>query len=108
MGRAERLREDMKAEIEGRERANAAQRQLHGRRLADAETERRKLLDAHQLSNPDGGESRLFPLSSSSSGGWKIALHSSRSDSVIGKVESGAVVKRWLTRSRCSASPMAT
>jgi hypothetical protein len=27
---------------------------------------------------------------------------------VIGKVESGAVVKRWLTRSRCSASPMAT
>jgi site-specific DNA recombinase len=44
---AERLREEMAAEIVERERADAAQRELLTRRLAKAEGQRRKLLDAY-------------------------------------------------------------
>jgi len=44
---AERLREDMAAEIVERQRADAAQRELLTRRLAKAESQRRKLLDAY-------------------------------------------------------------
>ncbi|MDA8039375.1 MAG: recombinase family protein [Actinomycetota bacterium] len=44
---AERLREEMAAEIEERQTADAAQRELFTDRLAKAENERRKLLDAY-------------------------------------------------------------
>jgi hypothetical protein len=44
---AERLREEMAAEIVERERADAAQREFLTRRLAKAEGQRRKLLDAY-------------------------------------------------------------
>ena len=44
---AERLREEMQAEIVDRQAADAAQRELLTRRLAKAETRRRKLLDAY-------------------------------------------------------------
>jgi site-specific DNA recombinase len=44
---AERLREEMAAEMVERERADAAQRELLTRRLAKAEGQRRKLLDAY-------------------------------------------------------------
>jgi site-specific DNA recombinase len=44
---AERLHEDMAAEIVERQRADAAQRELLTRRLAKAEGKRRKLLDAY-------------------------------------------------------------
>ncbi len=44
---AGRLREEMAAEIVERQRADAAQRELLTRRLAKAETRRRKLLDAY-------------------------------------------------------------
>ena len=44
---AERLREEMAAEVVERQRADAAQRELLTRRLAKAETQRRKLLDAY-------------------------------------------------------------
>jgi len=44
---AERLREEMQAEIIDRQAADAAQRELLSRRLAKAETRRRKLLDAY-------------------------------------------------------------
>ena len=44
---AERLREEMAAEIIERQRADAAQRELLTRRLAKAETQRHKLLDAY-------------------------------------------------------------
>ena len=44
---AERLREEMAAEIEERQTADAAQRALLTDRLAKAENERRKLLDAY-------------------------------------------------------------
>jgi site-specific DNA recombinase len=44
---AERLREEMAAEVIERQAADAAQRELLTRRLAKAETRRRKLLDAY-------------------------------------------------------------
>ena len=44
---AERLHEEMAAEIVERQRADAAQRELLTRRLAKAEAQRRKLLDAY-------------------------------------------------------------
>jgi len=44
---AERLREEMATEIVERQRADAAQRELLTRRLAKAEAQRRKLLDAY-------------------------------------------------------------
>ena len=44
---AERLREELDAEVIARQRADAAQRELLTRRVAKAETERRKLLDAY-------------------------------------------------------------
>jgi len=44
---AERLREDLGAEVVERQRADAAQRELLTRRLAKTESERRKLLDAY-------------------------------------------------------------
>ena len=44
---ADRFREDMAAEIVERQRADAAQRELLTRRLAKAEGQRRKLLDAY-------------------------------------------------------------
>ena len=44
---AERLREEMAAEVVERQRADAAQRELLTRRLAKAEGQRRKLLDAY-------------------------------------------------------------
>ncbi len=44
---AERLREEIAAEIEERQAANAAQRELFADQLAKAEGERRKLLDAY-------------------------------------------------------------
>jgi site-specific DNA recombinase len=44
---AERLRDEIDAEIVERQRADAAQRELLTRRLAKAESERRKLLDAY-------------------------------------------------------------
>ena len=47
MSWAERLREGMAAEIVERQRADAAQRELLTRRLATAEGQRRKLLDAY-------------------------------------------------------------
>jgi site-specific DNA recombinase len=46
---AERLREEMGAEIVERQRADAAQRELLTRRLARAEAQRRKLLDAYYV-----------------------------------------------------------
>lgn len=44
---ADRLREDMGAEMVAHQRADAAQRELLTRRLAKAEAQRRKLLDAY-------------------------------------------------------------
>lgn len=44
---AERLREELDAEVIERQRADAAERELLTRRVAKAETERRKLLDAY-------------------------------------------------------------
>nr|MDA8359777.1 hypothetical protein [Actinomycetota bacterium] len=44
---AQRLREEMDAEVIERQAADAAQRELLTRRLAKAESERRKLLDAY-------------------------------------------------------------
>ncbi|MCL4414850.1 MAG: recombinase family protein [Actinobacteria bacterium] len=44
---AERLREEMAAEITERQQSDAAQRELLSRQLAKAEGERRKLLDAY-------------------------------------------------------------
>ena len=44
---AERLKEEMAAEVIERQRADAAQRELLTRRLAKAEAQRRKLLDAY-------------------------------------------------------------
>ena len=44
---ADRLREEMATEIVERQRADAAQRELLTRRLAKAEVQRRKLLDAY-------------------------------------------------------------
>ncbi len=44
---AERLREEMAAEVVERQRVDAAQRELLTRRLAKAEAKRRKLLDAY-------------------------------------------------------------
>ena len=44
---AERLREELAAEVIERQRADAAQRELLTRRVAKAETARRKLLDAY-------------------------------------------------------------
>ena len=44
---AERLREELAGEIVERQRADAAQRELLTRRLAKAEAQRRKLLDAY-------------------------------------------------------------
>lgn len=44
---AERLREEMAAEIEERQASDAAQRQLLSSQLAKAEGERRTLLDAY-------------------------------------------------------------
>jgi hypothetical protein len=46
---AERLREEMAAEIVERQRADAAQRELLTRRVAKAEAQRRKLLDAYYI-----------------------------------------------------------